>query len=184
MSLAIWTVGHSNHEFGAFARLVVGEGIEYVVDVRSYPYSSFAPHFNREELRDALEAHGIRYMFLGDSLGGRPSRDEHYDADGHALYGPMAAEPGFRAAIQRLVAGARGHRLALVCSEADPQDCHRRLLVGRVLTTEGAELRHILPDGTVTIETSVALGAGSCQGSLFEEVHRGDLHNRFHTDDG
>lgn len=167
--LAVWTVGHSNHEFGVFAELVAGEQIEFIVDVRSYPYSSFAPHFNREDLQAAMSRRGIRYLFLGEVLGGRPTRDEHYDADGHALYGPMSEEPGFRAAIQRLIDGAGAHRLALLCSEGDPQDCHRRLLVGRVLSEHGVELRHILPDGSIAVEQSVELAAAPRQRSLLGE---------------
>ena len=67
--LAIWTVGHSNHEPDRFARLVSAEQIEFLVDVRSYPYSRFAPHFNRDELEAAMRRLGVRYLFLGDELG-------------------------------------------------------------------------------------------------------------------
>jgi uncharacterized protein (DUF488 family) len=163
--LTIWTVGHSNQSLEAFARLLLDEQIEVVVDVRSFPYSRFAPHFNREELAPALRAHGIRYGYLGEELGGRPTKDEHYDEEGHALYGLMAKEPPFRQAVDRLVAGARGHRIALMCSEADPRSCHRRLLVGKVLAERGVELRHILRGGGVEVEQDVSI----CQeqGALF-----------------
>ncbi|HEU0318870.1 MAG TPA: DUF488 domain-containing protein [Solirubrobacteraceae bacterium] len=167
--LAIWTVGHSNHELERFVELVTGAQIEVLVDVRSYPYSRYAPHFNREEIATTIAPRGIRYVFMGDELGGRPSRDEHYDGYGHALYGPMSEEPGFRAAIDRLLDGASGRRLVLMCSEGDPHDCHRRLLVGRVLAERGVELRHILPSGGVVVERSVELGEESCQCSLFGE---------------
>jgi uncharacterized protein (DUF488 family) len=156
--LAVWTVGHSNHDFGVFAGLIASEGIEYLVDVRSYPYSRFAPQFNRDDLQQAIGRAGIRYLYLGEELGGRPTRDEHYDAHGHALYGPMSEDPSFRAAIRRVLDGAGKHRLALVCSEGEPRNCHRRLLVGRVLTDHGVELRHILPDGALAVERSVELG--------------------------
>jgi uncharacterized protein (DUF488 family) len=159
--LGIWTIGHSNHDLEWFMRLLQGQRIEFAVDVRSYPYSRHAPHFNREEFEQALRDNGMSYLFLGDSLGGRPGREEHYDPEGHALYGEMAREPSFQAAIDRLIDGAGGHRLALVCSEADPRDCHRRLLVGKVLTERGAELRHILRDGTIEVEHTVELD--SCQ---------------------
>ena len=164
---ALWTVGHSNHNFDAFAGLLAAQKIEFVVDVRSYPYSRFAPHFNREDLQPALALLGVRYVFMGDELGGRPGHDEHYDADGHALYSLMAQERGFRHAADRLVDAANRHRLALMCSEGDPHDCHRRLLVGKVLAERGVALRHILPDGTVLTETNVRLGDESAQRSLF-----------------
>ncbi len=167
--IGIWTVGHSNHELERFAELVISARIEVLVDVRSYPYSRYAPHFNREEIAATIERRGVRYVFMGDELGGRPSREEHYDGDGHALYGPMSQEPAFRAAIDRLLDGASGRRLALMCSEGDPRDCHRRLLVGRVLAERGAELRHILPTGEVLVECTVELGDESCQCSLFGE---------------
>ena len=166
-ALTVWTVGHSNHGFDAFARLVSQQQIEFLIDVRSFPYSRFAPHFNREELQKAIGQHGIRYLFLGDELGGRPTNEDHYDGEGHALYGRMSQEPAFRAAIERVIDGARAHRLALMCSEANPHDCHRRLLVGRVLAERGAELRHILPDGTMKLEYAVEPGDASCQCSLF-----------------
>lgn len=164
----IWTVGHSNHRFEVFASLLASQGIEFVADVRSYPYSRFAPQFNREVFQEALRQQGIRYLYFGDELGGRPSMDEHYDSEGHALYGLMAKEPPFREAIDRLVAGAGEHRIAIVCSEAEPSHCHRRLLVGKVLTECGVELRHICPDGSTTVEHEVRLDPTD-QGSLFNE---------------
>jgi Protein of unknown function, DUF488 len=167
--LAVWTIGHSNHEFDDFAQLVLRERIEFLVDVRSFPYSRFAPHFNRDEFEAAMTQRGVRYLFLGEELGGRPTHEEHYDAEGHALYGPMSEEEPFRTAVERLVDGGHRHRIALVCSEGDPRHCHRRLLVGKVLTDRGVELRHILPDGTVRAELSVALSDDNEQCSLLEE---------------
>ena len=170
--IAVWTIGHSNHELAEFARLVSSEQIEFLVDVRSYPYSRYAPHFNRDELEAEMPARGVRYLFIGKDLGGRPTREEHYDAEGHALYGPMSEEERFRAAVERLIEGARRHRIALVCSEGNPHDCHRRLLVGKVLADRGVELRHILPDGTIRTERSVELADDDAQCSLLEDEQK------------
>ncbi|MGI9082195.1 MAG: DUF488 domain-containing protein [Thermoleophilaceae bacterium] len=165
----IWTAGHSNHTFEKFTELLAEEAIGVVVDVRSYPYSRFASRFNREQLAAGLSAAGIRYLYLGKELGGRPTSNDHYDAEGRAIYGLMAKEPAFRAAIARVLRGAAEHRVALVCAEARPQECHRRLLVGKVLTDRGAVLRHILPAGHVSAETAVEVGATGDQPSLFGE---------------
>jgi uncharacterized protein (DUF488 family) len=165
---AIWTIGHSNHTFERFVQLLRGEQIELVVDVRSYPYSRFAQHFNREQVESALRDKGICYLFLGEQLGGRPTSDEHYDEQGRALYDRMAQQPSFRAAIKRLIDGAGEHRVMLMCSEADPHGCHRRLLVGKVLADSGLQLRHIFADETVLIENTVRLRADS-QETLFGE---------------
>ncbi|HEX9481705.1 MAG TPA: DUF488 domain-containing protein [Solirubrobacteraceae bacterium] len=167
---AVWTIGHSNHDFDAFASLLSSERIAYVVDVRSYPYSRIAPQFNREQLADGLAERGFGYMFLGAELGGRPDTPEHYDEDGHALYAPMAERPDFQAALTRVCRGAGKHRIVLMCSEADPTHCHRRLLVGRVLAELGVQLRHILPTGRVESESRVALpGENAAQSSLLPE---------------
>lgn len=163
----VWTIGHSNHDLEAFVDLVARHRIAYLVDIRSHPRSRFAPHFNREQLQRSVETCGIHYAFLGEALGGRPLREDHFDADGRALYNKMAMEPAFREAIERLLRGASEHRLALLCSCGQPHECHRRLLVGKVLCERGAELRHILPDGDVLSERTVELRDDDAQDMLF-----------------
>jgi uncharacterized protein (DUF488 family) len=163
----IWTIGHSNHDWQAFQALLAGERIETVIDTRSSPYSRFAPQFNREALLTTLPDAGIAYYFQGNALGGRPERPEHYDSEGHALYGEMAAQPAFRTAINSLLTAAATQRLALLCACGRPADCHRRLLVGRVLADHGATLRHILPDGSTVEESEVKLSAEEEQTNLF-----------------
>jgi uncharacterized protein (DUF488 family) len=165
----IWTIGHSNHSFERLGELLRGEAIEVVVDVRSYPYSRIAPQFNREELDGALARIGVRYRFLGEELGGRPAREEDYDEQGHARYDRMAEQPAFRAAVGQLVSECQERRVALMCSEGWPQECHRRLLVGKVLSEHGVQLRHILPTGVVEQEDSVSLTPEDAQESLFNE---------------
>ena len=111
----VWTVGHSNHDVEVFLALVRRHRVAHVVDVRSHPYSRYAPHFNRDELQASIEACGIRYTFLGSALGGRPRREDQLDADGHALYDRMAMEPAFNEAIERDPARRVGasHRVAV-----------------------------------------------------------------------
>lgn len=165
---AVWTVGHSNHELEAFLELVRCHQITCLVDVRSHPYSRYASHFNRDELQVAVQACGIRYAFMGSALGGRPRSEDQLDDTGHALYDRMALEPAFSAAIDRILSGASGqHRIALLCSCGRPHECHRRLLVGKVMCDRGAELRHILPDGELMVECAVDLRENDAQDMLF-----------------
>jgi uncharacterized protein (DUF488 family) len=168
-SPVIWTIGHSNHTLERFAALLQTERIELVADVRSSPYSRFAPQFNRAALDRALPEVGTRYLFLGDQLGGRPPSDEHYDEQGRARYDRMAEQPAFCAGVKRLLCCAQGQRVALLCSEGEPQECHRRLLVGKVLTDHGVRLCHILPNGDVRQEDAVRLSSEGRQESLFDE---------------
>jgi uncharacterized protein (DUF488 family) len=163
----VWTVGHSNHDVGEFLALVQRHQVAHLVDVRSHPYSRYAPHFNRDELQASIEACGIRYTFLGSVLGGRPRREDQIDAEGHALYDRMAKEPTFGDAIDGILRDAADQRIALLCSCGQPHECHRRLLVGKVLCDRGAELCHILPDGDVLRERAVELRDDPAQDMLF-----------------
>jgi uncharacterized protein (DUF488 family) len=162
----IWTIGHSNHDQESFVGLLKEHEIEFLVDVRSFPYSRYADHFNREEIDPALRTSGIRYVFMGEELGGRPTDEDHFDAEGRALYGLMASQASFLKGIDRLLEGARQGRLAIMCSCGKPDDCHRRLLVGKVLTERGVKLRHILPSGETKLENEVTIFS---QASLFGE---------------
>src|SRR5947209_11997942 len=92
---SLFTVGHSNHSLEAFLELLKKHTIQVLVDTRSYPYSRHVPHFNREELCEALRQRGIKYLFLGGELGGRPTGEEFYDEEGHVLYCRLAESPTF-----------------------------------------------------------------------------------------
>jgi uncharacterized protein (DUF488 family) len=166
-TISILSIGHSNHTFEYFASLLRQHGVECVVDVRSSPWSRYAPQFNREALEPALADHGIDYAFLGAELGGRPTADELYDDEGHVLYGAVADTPLFKTGIETLEALARDRRVAIMCSEEDPSDCHRRLLVTRVLLARGGSVEHVRGDGRVQSEGE--LDPAATQESLFAE---------------
>jgi uncharacterized protein (DUF488 family) len=152
----VYTIGHSSHPFETFAGLLAGHGIEVVVDTRSAPYSKFAPQFDRECLQKTLATSGLKYLFLGDELGGRPRGDSFYDASGRVLYGKRTSDPAFVAGIERLERGIAQFRVALMCGEEDPAHCHRRLLIGRVLVERAHQLLHIRADGRLETESHVA----------------------------
>jgi uncharacterized protein (DUF488 family) len=149
---AVFTIGHSNHSAEKFVGLLKGHGIEIVADVRSRPYSRYAPHFNARDIEAILSDNGIWRLFLGLELGGRPAAEEFYDADGRVDYARIERSRPFLDAIQRLEREVRTHRIALLCSEEDPTGCHRRLLVGRALGERGIAVWHIRSDGSVQAE--------------------------------
>ena len=153
--LEIFTIGHSNHDEGVFLDLLSAHGIGVLVDVRSSPYSKYTPHFSKENLELSLKEQGIRYLFLGNELGGRPASMSYYDEAGYVLYGRLAKSKAFQAGITRVLEEAYNGRVVLVCGEEDPTGCHRRLLVGKVLLEHGANLVHIRGDGTLQTEEEV-----------------------------
>ena len=146
----VWTIGHSNHSGERFVELLEGCSIDVVADVRSQPYARYAVHFSRAPLRQLLADAGLRYVFLGQALGGRPDEPELYDSEGRVLYGRLADIPRFRDGISRLLEGAVRWRVAMMCSEEDPTHCHRRLLIARALRLSNPEtkVRHIRGDGS------------------------------------
>jgi uncharacterized protein (DUF488 family) len=151
----IYTVGHSSHTYEEFARLLATNGIEVVVDTRSAPYSRYAPQFDREIVQSALAKSEVKYLFLGEELGGRPKNTAYYDETGRVLYSRITADPLFRSGISRLERGIEQFCVALMCGEEDPAHCHRRLLIGRVMTERGHQLLHIRGDGSLQTETEV-----------------------------
>jgi len=170
--LPLLTVGHSNHTLEHFLELLSRNGVQVLADVRSHPDATYLPHFAASRLRAALANASIRYVFLGDELGGRPSEDEYYDADGHVVYSRWAGSPQFRDGLARLVRGCRQYRVAIMCSEEDPRSCHRRLLVCRALLLEGmdAVITHIRGDARLELEdTTELLALGTTQIGLFDQ---------------
>jgi uncharacterized protein (DUF488 family) len=124
--------------------------IQIVVDVRSRPYSRFSPQFNRKPLELALKEQGLEYVFLGQSLGGRPEGSKLYNADGSLDYARRAVDQDFLAGIEDLLRLAADKRVALMCAEEDPEKCHRWLLVGKALAARGVSIVHIRGDGKAT----------------------------------
>jgi uncharacterized protein (DUF488 family) len=149
---SIFTIGHSNHSAEKFVGLLKEHGIEVVADVRSQPYSRHAPHFSAKDIEAILCDNGIRRLFLGFELGGRPTAEEFYDADGRVDYARIKRSQSFLDGIKQLESSIRNHKIALLCSEEDPVGCHRRLLVGHVLGERGLVVRHIRGDGSVQTE--------------------------------
>jgi uncharacterized protein (DUF488 family) len=169
--LEVFTIGHSTLTYEKFLDLLRGVSITAVADVRTAPYSRHFPQFNRDALRNELRLDKIAYVFLGDELGGRP-KDKQFFCDGVADYEKMARTPNFSKGLQRVLEGAKNYRIAMMCSEHDPLECHRCLLVGRALHEGGVVVRHILFDGTVVsqadLEERIMESSNRGEGDLFE----------------
>lgn len=144
--LTVFTIGHSTHPIEAFIGLLRQHQIEALVDVRSSPYSRFNPQFNKPALEQSLRETGIKYVFLGRELGARSDDPSCYEG-GRVIYARLADTELFRSGLDRVLRGAEQYRVALMCAEKDPLECHRTLLVARALHERGVAIVHILADG-------------------------------------
>ena len=144
----VLTIGHSTHTIEHFVALLRRHGVTAIADVRSQPLSRYAPQFNRVELAASLRQVDIQYVFLGLELGAR-SKDPNCYVDGRVQYGRLARTDNFRAGLERIAKGAQNERIALMCTEKDPLDCHRTVLVARRLADEGVRISHIRADGSI-----------------------------------
>jgi uncharacterized protein (DUF488 family) len=154
--IEVLTVGHSTLDAESFVALLTRHSVTAVADVRSSPFSKYASQFNKEALRTTLRLHGIDYVFLGRELGARsPDRDCY--VDGRVQYSRLASKPSFRDGLTRVLRGAQSQRVALMCTEKDPLDCHRTILVARELVAEGIRVSHILPDCSVETHDAAML---------------------------
>lgn len=140
----IYTIGHGTRKIEDFIQALQRFNIRYLVDVRSRPYSRFNPQYNQNALRESLKQHDITYVFMGDTLGGRPTDPDCYDVNGKVDYERIKKKDFFQQGIARIqTAYEKEFPLALMCSESKPSECHRTRLIGQVLFAGGIPLQHI-----------------------------------------
>jgi uncharacterized protein (DUF488 family) len=142
----VYTIGHSTHPIERFIDLLKQHGITTVADVRSSPYSRYQPQFGKDILTKFLRDSGIKYVFLGDQLGGRGNDKSSFEG-GRVQYHKLAETEAFQSGIERVRTGSLTYRIAILCAEAEPLACHRTILVSRELEAAGTHVSHIHPDG-------------------------------------
>jgi uncharacterized protein (DUF488 family) len=163
----LFTIGHSRHMAEHFLSLLRMHAIERLVDVRSQPYSKWAPHFDKAALSRLLDEHGIAYTFLGQQLGGRPENHAFYRKDGTVDYARRASAPDFVDGISRLIELSGDRQTAILCAEEDPGRCHRRLLIAPVLAHSNVAVVHVRGDGRLEPEGDLVQPTAEQQLDLF-----------------
>lgn len=150
--MKIFTIGHSDIPERELVENLRRHGVQLLTDVRSSPYSTHAAHFNYNAIRAWLPSEGISYLFMGDCLGGIPSKKEYLNHAGKPDYEKMALDEWFLEGMDRLEKLAAEAIVCLMCSEEDPARCHRAALIGSRLAARGAEVLHIRADGSIETE--------------------------------
>ena len=146
----LYTIGHSQHELEYFYNLLKKYNINNLLDVRSTPYSKYAEAYNKEQLRNSLSIKGIKYSFMGKFFGARPDNIELYNEEGYLDFEKVAKSDLFIKGMENVLLGLeKGNNIALMCTEKDPIDCHRAIMVSRAFSLNGIDIKHILPNGKI-----------------------------------
>jgi uncharacterized protein (DUF488 family) len=148
----IYTIGHSTRSLDEFLAILTSFKPDVLVDVRRYPHSRRHPHFNTDELKKALFHVGVKYDYMGDSLGGY--RTKKKDSPHLGLressfqgYADHMETPIFRKGFERLLALATTQRVVYMCSESNYKSCHRRMISDAMTLLAGVPVHHIVGVG-------------------------------------
>ncbi len=144
----IYTIGHSNYPIEKFIALLQQHDISLVVDVRSEPYSRYCPHFNKAEIEHYLMVEKICYVYMGLELGARPKSSLYYEGN-KVNFDKLVEGEEFQRGIRWLLEHISNERIALMCAEKDPLDCHRMIILSRYLKNHQVNIGHIHEDGIV-----------------------------------
>jgi len=152
----LFTIGHTNHSYEKFLELLRANKITYLLDVRSSPFSRFTSQFNKDVIADFLKKNGVNYNHMGKFFGARPKDKSLYTEQGYLDFEKARASENFKKGMENVILGLnKGYNIVLMCTEKDPFDCHRAIMVARGFELNGIEVSHILPDGKIITQTEL-----------------------------
>ncbi len=150
MDRILLSIGHSQHKVDYFIDMLKNHNVNYILDVRSTPYSQFAANYNKENIRSILQDNGIEYAFMGNYFGARPMDSTLYSPAGYLDFEKVVTSSRFKKGFESVVKGVeQGYRIAFMCTEKDPIECHRAILVTNAFYKAGYLIEHIMPDNTI-----------------------------------
>ena len=160
----LWTIGYGGRTLLEFLSCLAAREIRFLIDVRSVPRSRFRPEFSDDRIDHELKKVGVRYVFMGDLLGGRPKDPACY-ADGFTDYARCAEHADYHRGVFRLAAAAKQpSAAAIMCSEGKPEDCHRSKLIGEMLVRDSINVAHIDESGEDRTQDEII--ARACGGQM------------------
>lgn len=150
MNNVLYTIGHSQHDLEKFVAMLKKHKINHLLDVRSTPYSQFASNYNREHIKTVLNDTGIQYTFMGTFFGARPDDKSLYTKEGYLDFDKARKTDRFQAGVENVIKGIKsGNKISLMCTEKDPLECHRAIMVARTFHEQGIDVQHIMSDGNL-----------------------------------
>ena len=152
----LYTIGHSHHAISKFLELLSIHKVNYLMDVRSVPYSRYAEQFNREALQNIMNNTPVKYVFMGSYFGARQQNTALYNEAGYLDFERVRSYQPFMKRVDNLILGLKqGNNIALMCTEKQPLDCHRAILIARAFELKGIDVQHILEDGSCLTQSEL-----------------------------
>ncbi|MFN0291333.1 DUF488 domain-containing protein [Pedobacter helvus] len=155
--LQIFTIGHGSRKKDVFIDLLNKFEIQILIDVRSIPYSRYHPQFRQKQLQSDLQSSGIEYLFLGNELGGRPENSDLYNS-GELDYNLVRQTSSYQQGIEQVIdILEKGIKVTLMCSETNPNECHRKYLLSEDFAKRGIKIMHIDKVGEIEMTKQTSL---------------------------
>ena len=154
---SLFSIGYSGFakNVDGFIEVLKRYVIHVLIDVRSSPYSTYLPEFNKENLELALKENGIYYRNYASEFGARQS-DRRLYPNGYLDFELFSKTDIFLSGKSKVIKSVnKGYNLAFMCAEKEPVTCHRAILVSRVFHEAGYPVNHILPNGSTKSQSDV-----------------------------
>ena len=152
----LFSIGHSNQKMKKFVELLKKNDITTVLDVRSKPYSKHSQQFNKEKIKSELEKVNIAYKFMGEVFGARQKDKSLYSPEGYLDFEKVKNSPKFLESVAKIIEKiSNGENLSLMCSEKEPINCHRTILIAKAFYDKEIDIKHILIDGNIISQSKI-----------------------------
>ena len=155
MEREIFTIGYSAFELEEFIKVLHKYKIDGVIDVRSNPVSAYFTDYDKNNLATSLEREEIFYDNYKEEFGARQN-DKKFFTDGCLDFQKFMNSEQFQVGtskVENLI--NEGHKLALMCAEKYPQNCHRCIMVARYFSDNDYLVKNILADGEYQTQADV-----------------------------
>jgi uncharacterized protein (DUF488 family) len=167
--MSIMSIGYSRRSLEEFTKALVEHGAKYLIDVRTKPFSKYNPDFNGENIKVNLKILGIKYVFMGDTVGGLPSDQACY-TDGKVDYRKTADSDVFKQGLERLIkANKLPVNVSIMCAEMKPEQCHRAKLIGEELVKKGIDITHLDEKNVIRTQKEIIERITKGQYSMFDD---------------
>ena len=147
MTSTIFTIGYAGFSVHEFVDALSFHEVSAVIDVRSIPFSRYAPKYDAPVISKRLESRNICYRHLPREFGSRQQDRNFSNPKGYVDFEKFAESSQFRNGVDKILKGMNhDYIFALMCAEKDPINCHRAILVARAFHKLKKTVIHIMPD--------------------------------------